>query len=377
MDPGKLPDDNGFGCLATYLLNVFGVSLTFPGSGGVPGADVQFLGKEGFPSCPLCSDNYVFMDYAQFGGRGDTILTTDGNGEVTLTVTGKAQAVQIPETAEPWDREFSIAVYAQPQAETAQNLFGVFFTGLVSDPWAGLLTAVIEAIKANHWYLDTPIYPIRDWHRECPVAASAAPITPGVAPAAAVSPPCAYEGTASATVVEDYGNGAWTQNYSASANVQLELVEATIGPDYLNFKYAVVDGEANWQTSGKVGASCTFSRSGTGALSGNMTIVGAPDDLTYYGLLFIDVDDKGLCEGPNTGLVLPADLFINCFGDLPFPGADSPLSGSCAQASSTTSSNWTWDLQPGECNPSPDPVCSAGLPVKPADPAGSQAPARH
>jgi hypothetical protein len=75
MDPGKLPDDNGFGCLASYLLNVFGVSLGFPASGGVPGADIQFQGKEGFPNCPLCNDGYVFMDLTQFGARGRPVLS--------------------------------------------------------------------------------------------------------------------------------------------------------------------------------------------------------------------------------------------------------------------------------------------------------------
>jgi hypothetical protein len=309
MDPGKLPDDNGFGCLASYLLNVFGVSLTFPAGGVVTGADVQFRGRQGFPSCPICHDEYVFMDYAQFGGRGDTILTTNGNGEVTLTVTGKAQAVEIPDTADRWPREFSISVYAQPQAETAQTLFGVLFTGFVSHPAAGLLNAVIEAVKANHWYLDTPVYPIIDWRIPCASAISVNPVS-----ITRISElPCQWTGTATAET-HHFCCAPSNDYYDEVGHVDANFTFGNLKFVGSGATYDVIAGHAEWSVTGHGGCpegDRAFSYSGTNPVIGAMDVY--PDlstgELKYSFAGYISGQDRDVCFPGQASLTLPAGSY--------------------------------------------------------------------
>lgn len=113
LNPDKLPDGNNtYACLLSFLSNAFGINFSFPAGGVVAGADILFEGGQGFPP-PLGPGDYVHMEYGQFGGAGQAVLQTNENGEATLEVQGKKQAKQISQnTAQPWDREFSIHVYA-------------------------------------------------------------------------------------------------------------------------------------------------------------------------------------------------------------------------------------------------------------------------
>jgi hypothetical protein len=152
MDPGMLPDgNNGALCFLSFLTNALGVSFNFPAGGRVSGAEVKFEAGEGFPNLVL------FGDYKQL--RQDT----DANGEVTLKVIGRAQKKQLPDSAKPVDKEFSVLVSAQPEAVNGNTIANIFFDGLTATTGAGAISALVDILKTFHWDLGEHVFRLTDW----------------------------------------------------------------------------------------------------------------------------------------------------------------------------------------------------------------------
>lgn len=158
-EPGNLPDGRNLGvCLSSYMLNAFGVSLSFPASGArVAGAELTFTGEMGFAGKG---------DYVLFGESKQLRQDTNSNGEVELKVLGRAQKRVIPANATPVHREFSISVRGQPEAANGNSIANTFFDSLlfwVAPGGAGLVNSAVDVAKTFHWDLGEPVFPIDDW----------------------------------------------------------------------------------------------------------------------------------------------------------------------------------------------------------------------
>jgi hypothetical protein len=155
MDPGKLPDgNNGAACFLSFLSNMFGMSFSFPTEGRIPGAEMDFYGGEGFP------DLVLFGDYKQL--RQDT----DANGEASLLILGRAQKKDLPDSAQPVDKEFSVRVRAQPEAVNGNTIANIFFGGLTfgaSPGGAGAIGALTDILKTFTWDLGEHVFRLTDW----------------------------------------------------------------------------------------------------------------------------------------------------------------------------------------------------------------------
>jgi len=156
------PDDNAdesksklHNCMLIYLSSMFGVSFSMPPRGKIPGAAVKFKGGKGFP------DLVLFGDYRDLSEAGKE---TDANGEVTLAIIGKAQKREIPKSAKPVDKEFSIFVSAQPEEVTSNTVVSVFLEGLQApfNPASGL-SAAVEIAKTIHYDLGEWYFRLTDW----------------------------------------------------------------------------------------------------------------------------------------------------------------------------------------------------------------------
>lgn len=154
-DLGKLPDGNKLGpCLLSYVAGFLGTTFSFPPGGRIAGAELKFVGGAGFP------DLVLFGNYRQL--RQDT----NANGEATLSVIGRAQKRQLPDSATPIDKEFSIIVSAQPEAVTGNTLANIFFGGLffgVAPSPARALTPLIDILKTFHYDLGEHVFRLTDW----------------------------------------------------------------------------------------------------------------------------------------------------------------------------------------------------------------------
>lgn len=155
MDLEALPDGNNlYACLASFLLNAFGVSFSFPAEGRIPGAEMTFTGGKGFG------------EYVLFGNYRQLRTDTDANGEVHLAMLGKAQPHNLPDDSEAYMREFSIEVAAQPEAVTGNTLANIFFGGLtfgIAPGGPGLISSAIDISKGFHWDLGEYVFNIKDW----------------------------------------------------------------------------------------------------------------------------------------------------------------------------------------------------------------------
>jgi hypothetical protein len=157
MDVGSLPDGSKkIACAATAILNFLGVGFSFPADGKLPGADIMFEGDRGFDQ-KLATDGFVQMSQPELK------QTIGDNGEVTTTVTAKAQKRDYPASAEPIIREFSIDVSAQVEPENFGSLFNVFFDGFTASDGFGLASGAIDIAKTLHWDLGEQTFRLQDW----------------------------------------------------------------------------------------------------------------------------------------------------------------------------------------------------------------------
>jgi len=124
----------------------------------VSGAGLSFKGGRGFP------DLVLFGNYKDLFDK-----KTDANGEATLAVVGKMQKRQIPYSAKPASKEFSVIVSAQPEAVTGNSIANVFLGGLSFPSPAGGLSSFIDVLKTVHWELGEYVFRLTDWNQCKPI----------------------------------------------------------------------------------------------------------------------------------------------------------------------------------------------------------------
>jgi hypothetical protein len=157
MDVGSLPDGSKkIACAATAILNFLGVGFSFPADGKLPGADITFQGDRGFDQ-KLATDGFVQMSQPELK------QTIGDDGEVSTTVTAKAQKRDYPTSAEPIIREFSIDVSAQVEPENINSLFNVFYDGFTASDVLGVASGAIDIAKTLHWDLGEQTFRLQDW----------------------------------------------------------------------------------------------------------------------------------------------------------------------------------------------------------------------
>lgn len=165
MNPGKLPDgDNLIACVSSFLLNVLGISLSFPVDGVVPGAELVFEPGKGFGQVAFAECGGEA--YVQFPEARQLRQDTDQFGQAALDVQGCRQKRNFPDEAPPYMREFSIYVSGQPEAVTGETIANIFFGGLsfgAAPSAQALINAILDIVKTFHWDLGEHTYRLRDW----------------------------------------------------------------------------------------------------------------------------------------------------------------------------------------------------------------------
>lgn len=142
-------------CLMSFLSSTAGITFKLPPAGRMAGVEVKLTGGQGFP------DLVLFNNYRDVFGK-----VTDQNGELTVGITGAAQKRQMPESAKPVDKEFSIIVHAQPEAISDKTLASLFFSGLfagVNPNLPSATSAIIDLLKTIHWNLGEYVFRLTDW----------------------------------------------------------------------------------------------------------------------------------------------------------------------------------------------------------------------
>jgi hypothetical protein len=157
--PGNLPDGrNMAACLASYMLNTFGVPLNFPVSGArVAGAELTFEGGDGFDG----RGNRVL-----FGKADQLRQDTNDVGEADLLILGRAQKTKVSDSATPVNKEFSVVVSGQPEAANGNSIANTFFDSLlfwVAPGGAGAVNAAVDIAKTFHYSLGEPVFGMVDW----------------------------------------------------------------------------------------------------------------------------------------------------------------------------------------------------------------------
>jgi hypothetical protein len=152
------PDGNALGnCLGSFLASAAGLTMSFPPAGPIAGAELQFEGGEGFPNLVL------------FGNYNDVFpKATNSNGEASIDVIGHSQKNQIPDSAKPVDKEFSIIVSAQPEAYNGNTIVNTFFNGFtfgVRPNAPSGITAIVDILKTVHWDLGEQVFRLTDWQQ--------------------------------------------------------------------------------------------------------------------------------------------------------------------------------------------------------------------
>jgi hypothetical protein len=358
FDPGKLPDGNDvYACLTSFLLNAFGISFSFPAGGPISGAEILFQGNTGFATCPLCNDGYVQMDYGQFGGAGETALTTDDGGMAVLEVQGKRQAREIPEDAEPWDREFTVQVSAQPEQITGDHIFDAFFAGFSSPNPYGLLQSVIIALKEKRWDLGEFTYEIRDWREPC-VTSTLDEVMQ--ASSQGEAPPCFYTGDV--TVRHD---GAFGLRGVITTGV-LSQLRFERDPNVTWISYILADGRAELRMTGS-NSNCTYSGEtvieGAHEWENNSRLTGRlgldPVDGTYGLVMLSGENSPATVSCPGSSWNVPISVIVNTaeqqLGDMNALAGSHDTTG---LISGNSVDHMEWDLSGGSCEPSPEPICT-------------------
>ena len=325
----------------------------------------------GGPSCELCTDNYVQIPTEQFGQNGDTFLTTDEYGMAVLEVQGKRQSREISDSAEPWDREFTVQVHAQPEAITGDHIFDAFFAGFSSPNPFGFLQAILISLKEKRWDLGEYTYPIRDWREGCAggSANSASETLAEVMEFASQGEalPCFYLGDVN---VRHDGAADWsgltTTGTLSGLRFELDPEEGSSAG-----VYRLVEGTASVTTSGTHG-DCSYE---------GETHIERPtpsaDNPYLVGTLWILSEDREFtlamtagdfyatvveCDDGDGSYTYNENNFVRVsLEGQPFVDASS-LSGSADFLSThggrNTLDQYEYDLTGGSCEPSPEPICT-------------------
>ena len=162
LDPRRLDAVN---CLLSAL-SVLGNNSTVPVSGPAKGVAVTIDGLEGFGDRLITEGSFVLLN---------TPLTkdTDDAGMVEFSVVGRHQRVDIPETAAPFDRFFSVAIEGQADPTDVETLTKLFLDSFLCAGAAlngKLITACVDPIadiwRQTKWDLGTWQFRLVDWAQD-------------------------------------------------------------------------------------------------------------------------------------------------------------------------------------------------------------------
>lgn len=155
LNPERMPDGNSKAlCALSFVLNGLGVSFNFPAAGFLAGVSVTLTGGDGFGT------RVLFANFEQM--KQDS----DANGSVFVTILGKGQAKEIPESAPRIDAEYTIEIEATPEPVDGNSLFNAMFDALTfaaSPNPLSALALVLDIMKTAHWDLPDQIFPMLDW----------------------------------------------------------------------------------------------------------------------------------------------------------------------------------------------------------------------
>jgi hypothetical protein len=154
---GNIPDGDKLGaCMGSVLANAFGVSFSLPSQGPISGAEMTVEGGSGFP------------DRVLFNTEGTNSMRrwTEKDGSAEYKIFGAPQKRDLPQTARPVDKEFSIHVKAQPEEAGMNSMLNIFFGGLTfgAKPGAaGGFGSAIDIAKGFQYDMGEYFFNLKDW----------------------------------------------------------------------------------------------------------------------------------------------------------------------------------------------------------------------
>jgi hypothetical protein len=151
-----MPDGNQlWACMANFISNTFGVTFGLPPSEGVGGADIIFAPGYNIPE-------KVLFDSENTNYR----ITTDSSGYAVLNLIGKGQKKTIPNSAPPYDDNYSILVSAQPEGLSSNSLVSMFmdsFGFVIAPTVAGAVLPLVDLLKTMHYDMGEHQFLLTDW----------------------------------------------------------------------------------------------------------------------------------------------------------------------------------------------------------------------
>jgi hypothetical protein len=159
-DRSKLPDgDDLTVCMINYITSTYG-DFTIPTAEDIKGAEISLLPGQNMPSIVKFNET----EYTMSGGKFS--ITTGEEGIAELHVIGVGQKKNLPSTAKPVNKTYSIYVSAQPEGITAKSIYDQFMSSLAfwKDPGAvKLIEPVLGLLKTFHYDLGEYQLPLTDW----------------------------------------------------------------------------------------------------------------------------------------------------------------------------------------------------------------------
>jgi hypothetical protein len=185
--------------------------------------------------------------------------------------------------------------------------------------------------------------------------------------AAAASNTC-WAGTITASHHYQQGTGV-QQETAIYGSVVFTLGSVTELPDKTYYNFEISGGVAGWSESGNFGL-CTYDRSGSGPLSGSLTVSHdeAQDKWTYSGNVVVEIEDPWACAvGPNTGVHINNWAWM-CIDPLSFSfDGGASITGSCQDENHfgplDESNSYQWQFHGGTPRPPCVPLHRSGAPA--------------
>ena len=155
--PNKIPNGNELkACLGSFVANAMGISFSMPADGPISGAEMTVDGGEGFP------------DLVLFNSEGTNSMRrwTGKDGVAEYKLFGAPQKHNIPDTAKPVNKEFSVYVKAQPEEAGLNSMLNIFFGGVTfgtAPSAAGGFGSAIDIAKGFQYDMGEYVFNLTDW----------------------------------------------------------------------------------------------------------------------------------------------------------------------------------------------------------------------
>jgi hypothetical protein len=162
FDYSKLSDDriNAVNCLLTFLA-VTGNNTTLPSPGPAAGVEVTVEGAVGFADRLITAGSVVLFGPDRYQPR----QTANKSGTITVPVQGRAQRRDIPDSARPVQKRFSVRVSARPDPTDGNSIVKTFLDSLicVAKPGLSCIDSFADILKQFNWDLGEFSFALTDW----------------------------------------------------------------------------------------------------------------------------------------------------------------------------------------------------------------------